>query len=289
MSNTTAQRPHSVEEIRLRRKYLELARIREELKTREQSFHALSSEIRMFEREYQDILGNRIEVLRDIEWQLEGFLGGCLSRPRAVPEYQDTPSAGIRHTTSLLDDVTEQGESPGFTIRALFRNVAKAFHPDYAADDNDQRRRQELMIIANEAYKSGNHHLLATLLSERDRKHDSATTGNLRMELMLINRQITAASQAIINYDSMMTDLKLTEIFLFKQRVDRAMVDGIDLLSEMAARVDADIERARRQLARLHRDALAPPPLFRKNCLPSTSAKVHTQPDFPPAHGLTDC
>ena len=45
------------------------------MQRREQDYSRLKSEIRMFEQVYEDILGARIEVLEELEWQLKGLLG----------------------------------------------------------------------------------------------------------------------------------------------------------------------------------------------------------------------
>ena len=245
-------RPKSLEEIRLRRKHKELVRLTAERVNLEQVFVALMSEIREFELEYEEILGARIRAQQDLEWQLQGLAGGQFNTFESAAERGKPFVSREQHTTTLLDDEKSVTGCPVvISLKALYREVAKAFHPDLALHDEERRHRQELMAIANQAYQSGNSQLLAELLQERKRRPADSPIFESGMELMLIDRRIMAVRQDIRCCISKISDLKQTDIYRFKLRVDNALTEGIDLLSEMAARVDMDIERARRQLAPL--------------------------------------
>lgn len=244
------------EEIELEHKYKKLARCKADLRKHERLYNALKSEIRIFEQSYEEILGSRIEVLEDLEWQLRGFLGEAMSDSRAESLKQEQKFSHLHSCTDLLDD-DYQPDTPNLSIKSLFRGVAKAVHPDLASDDKERKRRQELMSLANEAYKSGNRKILADMLSEWEKTPLYTSELDIAMELVRVIRQIAAVEQNIHAVIRQTDELKQTDIYRFKLRVNESLVDGIDLLAEMAAKVDLDTARLRRRLAVLKGDETA--------------------------------
>jgi len=239
------------EEIELEHKYQKLALSKAELQRHEQLYNSLKSEIRMFEQVYEDILGTRIEVLEDLEWQLQGLLGEE-ALAEAVESIKHEPSfSHFHHTTDLLDDEESAPNTAELSLKSLYRGVAKAVHPDLAADEADRRRRQELMALANEAYQTGNRQVLADLLSEWEQTPVFNSELDIAMELVRVIRQIALVDQNIHAMIRQTEELKQTDIYLFKLRVDESLADGIDLMAEMAAKVDMDIARIRRRLMTL--------------------------------------
>lgn len=239
------------EEIELEHKYQKLALSKTELQRHEQYYNSLKSEIRMFEQVYEDILGTRIEVLEDLEWQLQGLLGEeALSSTEDSIKHEPSFSH-FHHTTDLLDDEDSAPNTAELSLKSLYRGVAKAVHPDLASDEADRRRRQELMALANEAYQTGNRQVLADLLSEWEQTPVFNSDLDIAMELVRVIRQIALVDQNIHAMIRQTEELKRTDIYLFKLRVDESLADGIDLMAEMAAKVDMDIARIRRRLMTL--------------------------------------
>lgn len=239
------------EEIELEHKYQKLARFKADLQRHEQVYHALRSEIRVFEQVYEDILGVRIEALEELEWQLRGLLGEENAESATETLKQEPSFSHFHHTTDLLDDEESPPDSANLSLKSLYRGVAKAVHPDLASDEADRRRRQELMALANEAYQSGNRQVLADLLSEWEQTPLFGSELDIAMELIRVIRQIALVEQNIHAMIRQTEELKQTDIYLFKLRVDESLADGIDLLAEMAAKVDSDIIRIQRRLMTL--------------------------------------
>ncbi|OGU24054.1 MAG: hypothetical protein A2X85_08810 [Geobacteraceae bacterium GWF2_54_21] len=239
------------EEIELEHKYQKLARLKTELQRHEQLYSSLKSEIRMFEQVYEDILGTRIEALEDLEWQLQGLLGEEALASSAEAIKHEPAFAHFHHTTDLLDDEDSPPNTAEISLKSLYRGVAKAVHPDLASDEADRGRRQELMALANEAYQTGNRQVLADLLSEWEQTPVFNSDLDIAMELVRVIRQIALVDQNIHAMIRQTEELKQTDIYLFKLRVDESLADGIDLMAEMAAKVDMDIARICRRLMTL--------------------------------------
>lgn len=238
------------EEVELEHKYQQLVRVKTDLQRHEQDYSRLKSEIRAFEQVYEDVLGSRIQNMEDLEWQLKGLLGEITGESSAEPLKQSPSFTHFQHTTDLLDDDEAPQDAANLSLKSLYRGVAKAVHPDLAADEGERLRRQELMALANEAYQTGNRQVLIDLLSEWEQAPVSYESDmDIALELVRVIRQLAAVQQNIHAVLRQIEELKQTDIYHFKLRVDDAIADGVDLLAEMAAAVDLDIARIRRRLA----------------------------------------
>jgi hypothetical protein len=241
----------TAEELELEHKYLRLAQVKAELQRREQDYTTLKTEIRSFEQLYEDVLGVRIEALEELEWQLKGLLGETTAD--TTPESSEQPYSfpHFQHTTDLLDDVELPHDAANLTLKSLYRGVAKAVHPDLAVDERERLRRQELMALANDAYQTGNRQVLIDLLSEWEQTPELCASGmDIALELVRVTRQIAAVRLNIHAIIRQNEELKQTDIYHFKLRVEDELADGgVDLLVEMAAAVDLNIARIRSRLA----------------------------------------
>ncbi len=240
------------EEIELERKQEELSRLQRRQAGLEEEFARLKGEIRRFEQEYERVLGSRIARLEELEWQLKGLVESGGSREDRDSGASGENGACFPGRTDLLDeDELPPGGEPRKSLKSLYREVAKAIHPDLASDEQDRLRRQELMAIANQAYAAGDRLALEELLSDEEPEPASGAGVDVAFELVRVIRLIARTRQNIHALTSQISELKETDIFGFKLRVEQSRADGIDLMAEMAERVEQDIARAGYRLAAL--------------------------------------
>lgn len=244
----------SPEEIELAKKRQELADLLEEQSRCEKKLAGIKAEIRSFERAYEQVLGARISELEQLEWQISGLLGSDHDEEHHKYYHTTHDVAGrpLGTTTRLLDD--DPDTTPILeekSLKALYREVAKTIHPDLAPDDHERYRRQELMVMANQAYQEGDRSRLQRLLREWQLGPETATGLDIGAELIRLIRQLAHVRQTIQELRDLTAELIASDIYRFKQRVDDALADGIDLLAEMAATVDLDLAKARKRLAML--------------------------------------
>jgi predicted nucleic acid-binding Zn-ribbon protein len=252
----------SPEEIELAKKRRELADLLEEQSQIERELAAIKAEIRGFEHTYEQMLGGKIAELEQLEWQISGLLGTGETEEEHhkyfhTAEHNASTSTFTR--TPLLDD--DPDTTPIFeekSLKALYREVAKSIHPDLANDDHERFKRQELMATANLAYQEGDRGRLQKLLREWQLGPKTAKGLDIGAELIRLIRQIAYARQHIKELNKRINELRRSDIYRFRQRVDDGLQDGIDLLAEMAATVDLDIAKARKRLALLNGDQEAP-------------------------------
>ena len=145
---------------------------------------------------------------------------------------------------------------PRFTsdaVRKLFRDVAKAIHPDLATNSDARDRRHSLMIDANRAYALGDEEQLRAILQAWERSPEAVQgTDQDAMRLRLVRRidQVDEHLQALAAELASLTD---TSLWKLKVMVDQEASQGKDLIRDMVRRLKRDIVVATNRL-----DALRP-------------------------------
>ena len=117
----------------------------------------LESELETFKVRYRREVGRRHEELDELEYAIAELELAELAR-QLGQEPADRPTRPA---------VEREEPAPRFTsdaVRKLFRDVAKAIHPDLAADEHARQRRHTLMIEANRAYTLGDERRLRAIL-----------------------------------------------------------------------------------------------------------------------------
>ena len=262
-------RQPSPEEAELFQSRARLAVLRAALAEREASLADLRAQLNSFEGRYIRQVG--VLYIQLDEWE-ERIAE--LNSPRRLPEAADQPAppsteAGTESAPRqvLLD------------LKALFREVAKRIHPDFARDHHDERHRTHLMAQANDAFRRDDAAILQRMLNGYDPSTDTGDNPNTPAERTRVRAQILAqidqATQDIDIIDAELEALAQSEMAQLKQRTTHAALHGRDLLAELAARVKGSIGIAMRRyeldLGRIRRKqpAFDPTPLLSAETGPS--------------------
>lgn len=139
-------------------------------------------------------------------------------------------------------------------VRKLFRDVAKAIHPDLARDQVTRDRRHSLMIEANLAYALGDEEQLRGILQAWERSPEAIQgTGPEASRLRLVRRiaQIEEQLEMLAGDQAALQDSPMWQL---KAMVDDEAAKGKDLVKDMIRRLKRDILVATNRL-----DALQPP------------------------------
>jgi len=230
------------EEAELQLRHAEVIELRAQLATQETALAQLRSQLHHFEARYIRQVGVLYIQLDDWNDRITELNNPTLPPP---PTIEPGPAA----TTTYNQEPTTDN------LKALFREVAKRIHPDFALDADDERRRTHLMAQANDALLRSDSELLRRMVHTHDLPHDTATPTakldraralihQLRADLAKLNTELDALTQ------SEMTDLR--------RRTLLAAETGQDLLAELAAQVKGRIGLAMRRyeldLARIRRN-----------------------------------
>lgn len=204
------------------------------------------AEFDAFRIRYRQEVGLLHEELDRLELDLAeaelGILKERLGDTPATP--QDAPAEPIESAPRFTSDA----------VRKLFRDVAKAIHPDLARDEDARDRRHTLMIEANRAYALGDEEQLRAILQAWERSPEAVQgTDQDAMRQRLLRRidQIEEHLQALAAELALLTG---TSLWKLKTMVDDEAAKGTDLIKDMVRRLKRDIVVAGNRL-----DALRPP------------------------------
>jgi hypothetical protein len=138
--------------------------------------------------------------------------------------------------------------------RKLFRDVAKAIHPDLAGDDATRDRRHRLMIEANQAYALGDHERLRFILDAWERSPDAVQGDDPEAMRLRLVRRITQIEEQLELLALDRAALRDSPLGKLKAMVDEAAATGKGLVRDMVGRLKRDILVATNRL-----DAMRPP------------------------------
>ena len=233
-----------------------------ELVEREAELVELRIEMSAFQLKYEVQVGRKLQELEQLEASVnrckkqidEYRQWGGRGRPRVsggqeyVPveeqyrrTWREPPPPGPWFPPLPMDAVTEKN------LKALYRQLCRRFHPDLTQDPKERAWRTEMMASVNAAYEAQSLIELQSLaaqpgrpLSEKPRA-DQQRLDALRDQLRHIQRRVREVAQEIY-------DLTHGEMMEMSLEVKLAARDGQDLLAEMAAEVEKDLERKRVEL-----------------------------------------
>ena len=258
----TSYRLKRPEEIELENKEAELYRLKEIHRASVENLAILKIELRNFERVYHQIIGLRIAELDSLEAQICGTVDECCDMDDEIHATSGGEWSGHLHATDLMEkDCDSPDTIAQKNLKSLYRDVAKAIHPDLANSDSDRARREKLMSCANRAYTEENRDALLSILKEWEQSQETTRGMNIGDELIHVIRSISRERLRIQEIEEQIEALKSTDTYIFKRRVDDATVNGIDLLAEMAATIDLNIANAHKRLAAMRGEPLPVEPV----------------------------
>jgi len=187
-----------------------------------------------FRIKYRHEVGLLHEELDRLELALsDAELGILTERLGETPDSQPAAPSGDRIESA-----------PRFTtdaIRKLFRDVAKAIHPDLAHDAMARDRRHSLMVEANRAYAVGDEEQLRAILQAWERSPEAVQgTDQEAMRLRLV-RRIDQIDEQLGILAGDLAAMQESSLWKLKAMVDDEAATGKDLIKDMVRRLKRDI------------------------------------------------
>jgi hypothetical protein len=133
-------------------------------------------------------------------------------------------------------------------VRRLFRDVAKAIHPDLAEDELARARRHRLMIEANRAYAQGDEDRLRWILRSWESNPEAMQESGSDSTRLRLPRRIAQLEEQLALVTGDLAALEDSPMWRLKAMVDEAAANGRDLVREMTDRLKVDIMVARNRL-----------------------------------------
>jgi hypothetical protein len=159
---------------------------------------------------------------------------------------QNEPADPTASPTSPKDQLLPRYTSDA--VRKLFRDVAKAIHPDLARDEVTRDRRHTLMVEANRAHALGDEDRLRFILRSWEKSPEAVQGSDPEATRLRLTRRIAQIEEQLNVCAIELATLKDTPMWKLKAMVDEAAGRGKDLVRDMVGRLKRDIMVARNRL-----------------------------------------
>lgn len=251
--NNQIQKVKTPEEEELEIKREELNRLSKILADRELELAEITNELLFFERKYYSTVGIKYVELDELKARMaeKRFVNNPADQDarEEAREYRQKAEE-TKSEFDGLDDFEEISEDykPTEELRKAYRQIALEIHPDHAKNDSDRTIREKLMKDANEAYSKGDLEKLKKILREYQSSAESIEGEGTGAELVRTIRNISKMRIRIEEIDAEISQFKETDMFMLMNKVNEASEKGRDLLTELALKVEKEIETAKEEL-----------------------------------------
>lgn len=202
----------------------------------------LNRELDMFAARYRTEVGTLHEQLDQLELDIAeaelGELSKLVAEGRPAPPGMGPPVAPPESTARFTSDA----------VRKLFRDVARAIHPDLARDDQARGRRHALMVEANRAYAMRDEEQLRRILDAWARSPEAVEGSDESAIRERLERRLAQIEERLELYAGDLEALRASPIHELKAKVDEAAARGHDLIADMVRRLKRDLVAATNRL-----------------------------------------
>jgi len=234
----------------------QVAQLEARVSARETELETCSRDLLALQTRYLDEVGALYARLSEVEDQvaeIEIRLG--LRQPVVIDDDEERRDEGNDEERSDEGDATlsacaSRPDASG-DLKRIFRDIAKAIHPDRAVDGAARYRRHSLMAEANRAYAERDEDRLRLILRAWERSPDSIPDSDPDADRRRLQRRTTELDERLIAIEAEFAELRRSAIWRLKGKIDTARAQGWDLFAEMVMQVKREIARAQARLASL--------------------------------------
>lgn len=208
----------------------------------------LQARIRPLERELErlthDLAKARREAERRAQW-------GSRADEEGIPDVVSQFERAWRKESAPQPAPRREAPSPERSnLRALYRELAKRFHPDLTTDPEQKMWREGVMAEINAAYQSKD---LAALRALQDRSDRPPPPVDKTSEEQTIEMQaeVIRLDGVIAKLQRQLNELAASELVQLQLSVSMAKQSGRDLLAEIARDLEREIAQVKVELATL--------------------------------------
>jgi hypothetical protein len=241
------------EQIELTKKKRVLERLKEKLAFREEAMTELRAELQQFEANYTMQVGRLYAELDEIEAQI------AEEEVKLVPDDEEIKKRAEelrrRAEESAANAEIAEGCSfkwqPTREAKKAYHNLAKIIHPDLALDAAEKEKRHDLMAKLNDAYSAGDQNRLNKLVEDFRDSPDLITGDSIGDRLVRAIRQIFQVKNRLKELREEKLVVELSELFILREKVQAEMLEGRNMLKQMAERTKTLIKKSERRLENL--------------------------------------
>lgn len=124
--------------------------------------------------------------------------------------------------------------------KKLYRKLALRFHPDRAKNEKQRKEFEKIFPEINEAYQNGDLDTLKEYMKQAEREEQIAKE-TPEEKLARLKKDYEIILGIILKIRKEFKDLKASETYKLKEKIDQAKEKGRDLLQELATNIKLEI------------------------------------------------
>jgi hypothetical protein len=222
----------------------ELACLEASVAAREGELASLRAELLALQNRYLAEIGVLYSDLGRLESELRD---AEIRAGLRLPEDIDTEDSDEEAGTAAAVCVNGSGSSED--LKRVFRDVAKAVHPDLALDEMARCRRHSLMAEANRAYADRDADRLRLILQAFE--EEAATLPEEGDWRIRSSRRAARLRDRLAHLEHERSGLEQSAIARLQRKIGEARAQGWDLWAEMLQQVRRDISATSARIAKL--------------------------------------
>ena len=222
----------------------ELARLEGGVAAAERELASLRAELLTLQNRYLAEIGVLYSDLGRLEAELrDAEIRAGLRLPEDI-DTEDTDDAQAGATAGCVNPA-----APSDDLKRVFRDVAKAVHPDLALDEIARCRRHSLMAEANRAYAERDADRLRLILQAFEQEVDTLPDeADWRLRSA---RRAARLRDRLTHLEHERSALEESAIARLERKIAEARAQGWDLWAEMLQQVRRDISTTSAKIAKL--------------------------------------
>ena len=215
----------------------------------------LQAELEQFEAQYTMEVGRYYADLDEVEAQIAEEEVKLNPEDEEIKKKAEEARKRAEESAAQADEENWEGCSfkwqPTVEAKKAYHKLARLIHPDLALDADERTRRHELMAKLNDAYSAGDQNLLNKLVEEYRDSPDLVKGDSIGDELVRVIRQIAQVKNRLKELRHEELTVELSELFILREKVHAEMLEGRNLLKQMAERTKTHIKKAERRFSNL--------------------------------------
>lgn len=240
----------SAEDEELARKRRELASLIALLADRELLLATTKAELAAFEGLYLREVGPLYAELDEWLARIAELVAAMDVTPETVAAASDARRQAEETKAALSNDVAKTPKfAPTPELKNLFREVVKAVHPDRANGEADRFLRERLMKKATEAFARDDANTLRSIVEEYANSPESVQGVGVAADLLRIVLHIQQITRRLAEIDRYLAEVTGSDMAELRARYENLLTQGRNLLAEIAASVQLQIDAAKQHRA----------------------------------------